>query len=70
MLTPALGHVFKIFRAKLFNYRDFMTELFLCGPTYRGMGPREYSNLAELFMLQLTALVILLVVSQSLVSTH
>ena len=31
------GHIFRILLAKLFGFEDFMTWLYLCGPTYRAM---------------------------------
>ena len=42
------GHIFRILMAKLFNSEDFMTWLYLCGPTYRAMNFGDLEALSQL----------------------
>ncbi len=47
------GHIFRILLAKLFDFEDFMTWLYLCGPTYRAMGWNDVMYLSRLHLLPL-----------------
>eukprot|EP00054_Salpingoeca_dolichothecata_P029032 m.224962 g.224962 ORF g.224962 m.224962 type:complete len:637 (-) comp26377_c0_seq3:48-1958(-) len=45
------AHVFKLFKAKLFGIEDFMSGLYLCGPTYSTMPLSTLSQMNDSFML-------------------
>ena len=47
------AHIFRILRAKFFNYEDFITYLYLCGPTYRAMEWGEFGSFFETGLLHL-----------------
>ena len=56
------GHIFRILLAKLFGFEDFMTWLYLCGPTYRAMNWDSLVDLSTEYLFPITLFYLAIVV--------
>ena len=66
MVVEDDGHIYKLARAKLGSFQDFMTGLYLCTDTYRAMDWRTVEALMAGFLPQAACVVAVLAVRECL----